>query len=67
MHGVAVQGYACSAVAKLPAMTFEPMDPSATFFHRTIRIRSTSTAQQRSLDYEARNRVLPLRDTRIKI
>jgi hypothetical protein len=43
------------------------MDPSATLFHRTLRIRSTSTAQQRSLDYETRNRVLPLRDTRIKI
>jgi hypothetical protein len=54
-------------VAELPAMTLESMDPSATLFHRTLRIRSTSTAQQRSLDYEPRNRVLPLRDTRIKI
>jgi hypothetical protein len=43
------------------------MDPGAAFFHGTLRIRSTSTAQQRSLDDEPRNRVLPLRDTRIKI
>jgi hypothetical protein len=62
-----VQRYARAPVAELPAMTLESMDPSATLFHRTLRIRSTSTAQQRSLDYEPRNRVLPLRDTRIKI